>query len=211
MKGCQQLYDEYLALLAEGNELYKLFFQDEQLNVLMEANKILDEAHSTLERCVTSYIAQLKEMGESVAGFFGQELESTMVNAKDHKSIPFLIEFGSSVDDFESVREGLCTLISSLLNIPEIDARSESYIEQLIELLDNGEKPVPIQILKSVLVTATWQKNANYGAFIKGIWALGKHKKDVGDSLLAELRKTERYKTDEYIRDWVDSFYLNLS
>ena len=197
-------YEQYWQTDRMGRHYHQLFVVNHNEHDLVESNLAFRRARDLLKQSVSKCISYLQENNIDFKGFYRMEVDKIISSRPDTKSIPFVIELAWTSSQADVIKGNLYELAEYLLAKPKLNGYSEIYLEQIVDLLNyTTEIPIPLSILRGICL-AEHEAEVRYGAFIKAISYLNDHPLDKRNVVLAELRATERYKTDEYYRDWID-------
>jgi len=110
----------------------------------------------------------------------------------------------NEIESDEEVLNRIESLVLKLTKPEKIIGVHDYYIEMLIDWLNyNEDKPINLEILKKTLLIK-YESEKKYGSYVKAIGYLNRHSEEDIKNIHELIRKTEKYKTDSYYRDWIE-------
>jgi len=95
-------------------------------------------------------------------------------------------------------------LIFKILEPELTDFFDEYIIEMLIDYWNyESVQPIPLNVLEKVLLIKH-KEEYKYGAYVKAISYLNNHATQDIHLIHEKIKQTEKYKNDEYYRDWIN-------
>lgn len=141
-----------------------------------------------------------RELVDQIISFIIEEEEKETIN------LFLLINFMWSKKKVENNfnLEGIDKILRYLLKPNLIDSRKIYYIESFIDIWRyDTDELIPIEILEEIIIKE--QKGEySYGALIKASSYLKDHPKEKLLKAKERIQNTERYKADDYFREWIN-------
>jgi hypothetical protein len=158
----------------------------------------------TLNKAVTECIEYLSQHENIDYKDFIETEINTVIDGKAHVAkLYFIIHVIWKKPD-KNLSTIVRKVILHLLNLNEYVETQDYYVESFVEIWGHDfETLIPIDIIEQILLKESTGGNPVYGALIKASAYLWTHPKGEQEKLRAIIRKTERYKNDEYFRDWI--------
>ncbi len=152
---------------------------------------------------VNKYVVSNKILINELIIILIDEIRNNLANSIGLYMLINLICKSGIIVDRDFIEE-IEKLILKLTSPQKIDSYSDYYIEMLIDWLNyNTEKPIKIDILEKVLLLE-YKNEKKYGSYVKAISYLNSHSDKEIRRIHRKIRKTDKYNTDEYYKDWLN-------